>query len=140
MPRLKPFALHGLGLCGLLVLAAAIATYRGALWPFDIRATLLMTGAGLATVLSAWAPLWLLVGGVSALLDRPGHRAALWLITVWTAIVLHAAIGPLLGFAPLPVLGIGGLIALYLVPAGLAVLTGSALHPALPRRRRRLFA
>lgn len=135
MPRRQILALHGIAVITLIALAALIATLRGELWPFDIRATLLMTASGLGAVILGWWPAWLLAGGVSARLAKTWHRLALWPIAIWALILIHLVLGPARGFAPFPVLGISGLIALYTVPAGIAVLLGSASRLVFARRQ-----
>lgn len=110
-----------LWLLGLLALAVALATWRGALWPFDLRASLLMTASGLAGLARLWAPLWLLL----AALALPGRALLpLWLAGLLAAVALHWAFGPARGLLPVAELGLGNLLALYAVPAALAVRIG----------------
>ena len=47
-----------LWILGLLALAVVLATWRGALWPFDLRASVLMAASGLAGLARLWWPLW----------------------------------------------------------------------------------
>lgn len=133
MRKARVLALHGLGLIGLLAAAAALATWRGALWPFDIRATVLMTASGLAGVLGGWGPVWILPLAASAALPRGWQRLALWPLAVLGMAALHAGFGPARGFAPAALLQAGGLAALYAVPAALALVLGSALRHLVRR-------
>lgn len=134
----KMLALHGLALLGLIVLAAVLATWRGALWPFDIRATALMTLSGLAGVFQGWGPVWLGPLALAAALPKLWQRLALWPVALLALILLHAVFGAARGFAPLAqVPGAGaGAAALYAVPAGLMIVLGSALREALRQRLR----
>lgn len=131
----RHLAFHLFVLVLLLVIAGGIATLRGELWPFDIRATLLMTASGLAATLRTWGLVWLAALVASALLPRIGWRLLLWLVALATVVAFHATLGPARGLAPAASIGPIGLVALYAVPAALAVLVGSALGEALPRRR-----
>lgn len=111
-----------LWILGLLALAVALATWRGALWPFDLRASLLMTASGLAGLARLWWWLWLLL----AALALPGRALLpLWLAGLLAAVALHWAFGPARGLLPVGELGPGKLLALYAVPAALAVRLGT---------------
>ncbi|NGM45828.1 hypothetical protein G5B31_09785 [Rhodobacter sp. SGA-6-6] len=110
-----------LWILGLLALAVALATWRGALWPFDLRASLLMTASGLAGLARLWWWLWLLL----ASLALPGRALPpLWLAGLLAAVALHWTLGPARGLQPVAELGLGNLLALYAVPVALAVRIG----------------
>lgn len=135
MRKTRLLGLHGLALLGLIGAAAVLATLRGGLWPFDIRATVLMTLSGLAGVALGWGPVWPGVLGASAALPRLWQRVALWPVLVLAMVLLHSGLGPARGFAPLAQLpGAGaGAVMLYAVPVGLMVVLGSALREAFGR-------
>lgn len=124
-------ALHGLFLLALLALAGALATLRGALFPFDIRATALMTVSGLAGLAQVWAPVWPMLVALAAALPRIGQRLAAWPVALGAMVLAHLALGPGRGLAPLALLGVPAVAGLYLVPVGLALTLGSALREAL---------
>ncbi|TKD15650.1 hypothetical protein FBT96_16055 [Rhodobacter capsulatus] len=126
-------ALHGLLLLLLLILAAVLATFRGALFPFDLRATLLMTASGLARVIVAWMSVWPVMLVMALALPRFWQRLALWPVGLAACLLLHLTIGPERGFAPLAILGVPTALALYLVPVGLVLMLGSALRVGLRR-------
>ncbi|MEZ5685313.1 MAG: hypothetical protein R3D78_05175 [Paracoccaceae bacterium] len=130
MTKTKLLALHGLSFLALLAGAAVLATWRGALWPFDPRATALMTLSGLAGVLQGWGVIWLAPLAAASALATPLRRLALWPLGVLVLLGLHAAFGAARGFAPLAVLGLGGAVALYAVPTGLMLVLGSTLREA----------
>ena len=110
-----------LWILGLLALAVALATWRGALWPFDLRSSVLMTASGLAGLARLWWGLWLLL----AALALPGRvLLPLWLAGLLAAATLHWVLGPARGLLPVAELGLGNLLALYAVPAALAVRLG----------------
>lgn len=132
----RVFARHLAALLALLLLAGVLATLRGALWPFDLRASALMTLSGLAGVATGWGLYWGLPVLAGTAVPRVGLRLALWPVIVLGWLGLHALSGPAHGFAPLAVLGPGGALALYAVPVALALLLGSALR-ALARGLRR---
>lgn len=128
MTRQSLLARHALAVLGLVLAAAVLATLRGALWPFDLRATALMTLAGLAGVLHGWGLVWLGPLALSAAVPKLWQRAALWPVSVLAMGLLHWGFGPARGFAPLPVLGGAGVLALYAVPTALMLTLGSALR------------
>lgn len=128
-------ALHGLAFVGLLVAAVALATWRGALWPLDLRFSALLAAGGLAILLLGWGPLWLVPLLVSAALNRYWQRLAIWPFAVLAMVAWHAAFGPTLGFLPIGRLGMIGALDLYALPVALALLLGSAVREALRRTR-----
>jgi len=111
-----------LWILGLLALAVVLATWRGALWPFDLRASVLMAASGLAGLARLWWPLWALLA-VLAL----GRRALLplWLAGLAGAVALHWVLGPARGLLPVQDLGPVQVLALYAIPAALAVRLGA---------------
>ena len=110
-----------LWITGLLALAVALATLRGALWPFDPRASVLMAASGLAGLARLWWWLWLLL----AALALPGRALLpLWLAGMLAAVAAHWMFGPAQGLLPAAELGPGNLLGLYAVPAALAVRLG----------------
>ncbi len=113
-----------LWILGLLALAVALATWRGALWPFDLRVSVLMAASGLAGLAWLWWPLWVLLA-VLAL----GRRALLplWLAGLAAAVALHWALGPARGLLPAADLGPVQMLALYAIPAALAVRLGALI-------------
>lgn len=112
----------------LLGAAAALATWRGALWPFGLRATLLMTLSGLVGLAQGWGVIWLIPVAVAAALPDARWRLISWPLVVAGCLALHGAIGPARGFVPLSHLGLGQAITLYAIPAALALVAGSALR------------
>ena len=82
-----------LWILGLLALAVVLATWRGALWPFDLRASVLMAASGLAGLAGA--------------------------------VALHWVLGPARGLLPVQDLGPVQVLALYAIPAALAVRLGA---------------
>lgn len=126
--------LHGVMLVGWIAAAIALTTWRGGLYPFDLFFSALITGGGLALLVLAWGPVWLVPLGLSFALDRPWQRLAVWPLVVMAMIALHAVFGPARGFAPLASLGLVSAVFLYTPPVALALLIGSALREAFRRK------
>ncbi len=133
MNRIKTVLKHLAVLLGLLVIAAAQATWQGALWPFDPRYSVMVTGAGLALLAMGWGLVWLVPVLLAALARPLAWRIALWPLGVAGFVALHAAYGPARGFAALDALTWPGALALYAIPVALALVLGSMLG-ALVRR------
>lgn len=133
--RLRSLALHGAALVGLMAVGTGVATVHGALWPFDLRFSALITAGGIAVLAIAWWPAALVIGGVAALLHRLSLRLLLWPLAVLSMIALHAIIGPRQGFLPLSDLGPLGAMRLYAIPVALLILIGSLLRDTLLPRR-----
>src|SRR5690606_8938351 len=113
-----------LWILGLLALAVALATWRGALWPFDLRASVLMTASGLAGLARLWWWFWLLLAALA--LPRRA-LLPLWLAGLLAAVALHWALGPARGLLPVADLGPVQVLALYAIPAALAVRLGALI-------------
>ncbi len=124
---LKSLLLHLGARIVLLVAAVATATGQGGLWPFDLRYSVMVTGAGLAILGLGWGLWWLVPVALAAVTRSLVWRVALWPLVVLGFIALHAVIGPARGFAPLSVLTWLGAMSLYAVPVALALVIGSAL-------------
>ncbi len=133
MTKLKSLLVHLAVLLVLIALAVALATWRGGLWPFDPRWSVMVTGAGLVLLVLGWGLVWAVPVALAALIRPLTGRLALWPLGMLGFIALHAALGPARGFAPLDVLGWPGAVALYAIPVALALVLGSALG-ALFRR------
>lgn len=133
--RLRRLGLHLLALVLLLAVAVLAATVHSGLWPFDLRFSALITVGGIAVLTMAWWPAAMAIGFVAALMPRPLWRLLLWPFAVLAMLVLHAALGPRLGFMPLSGLGLRGTLQLYTIPVAIPVLLGSLLRDFLPRRR-----
>ena len=125
------FGLHLLALICLLVAAIALATVSGDLWPFDLRFSALITGAGLAMLAIAWWPAALAFAVISALLPRALWRLAFWPLAVSVMMAIHWGFGTALGFMPLGALGLAGALKLYTIPTAVPILFGSALREGL---------
>jgi hypothetical protein len=119
----------------LVAAAVALATWRGNLWPFDLRASLLMTVSGLVGLAQIWWWFWIALSGAGAVLRGP-TRLLLWLAGMVAVLVLHAAIGPSRGMLDLAELGVGQAILLYAVPVALALWTGALISMLLSRPQR----
>lgn len=118
----KPAFLRGLlWLLALLALAVVLATWRGGLWPFDLRISVMMAFSGLWGQTVALWPLWV---GLAALATR-GRLAALWLVGMGLALIAH---GLRPGLVPLADLGVLRALALYVVPVGLALRLGALIN------------
>jgi len=104
----------------LLALAVALATWRGALWPFDLRISVLMAFSGLWGQAVALWPLWV----VLAVLATRGRLLVLWLLGMGLALIAH---GLRPGLVPLADLGALRALALYAVPVGLALRLGALI-------------
>lgn len=124
------------GMALVLVAAGMFATFRGQLWPFDLRATVLVTLGGMASTFTGWGIVWALPF-LAGLIAGKG-RALLWAAGVAGMLALHAATGPAHGFAPISDIGLGPGLALYAAPMALVILS-AALCRALvfPRARPR---
>ncbi len=133
--RLRSLALHGAALIGLMAAGIGVATVHGALWPFDLRFSALITAGGIAVLAIAWWPAALAIGVVAALLPRLSLRLLLWPLVVLSMIALHAVLGPRQGFLPLSNLGPLGALRLYAIPVATAILIGSLLRDTLLPRR-----
>lgn len=118
-------------LAALIVVAIALATWRGALWPFDLRFSALIAAGGLAVQTIAWWPAMLAIAMLAALLTQLCWRLALWPLAILGMFGLHAAFGPDLGLATLATLGLGRALHLYAFPTALTILTGSLLREML---------
>ncbi|PTQ68318.1 hypothetical protein [Celeribacter persicus] len=116
-----------------LLFSAALATWRGALWPFDPKATALMTVSGLASVFSGWGPVWIIPLVLSVAVNRMVWRLALWIITVVAMIGMHGTLGPAQGFAPLTRLTVPSAVLLYAVPTAMCLLLGSLIRLTMSR-------
>lgn len=134
MSRMLILLLHG-GVLVLIGLAAVLlATWRGALWPFDLHFSATMAAGGLAQLVTAWGWVWLVPLVAAALLPSVGWRIALWPLALAGAILLHRMRGPAQGFMPLEALGLPAALALYALPVALALLLGSLLRETLRPR------
>ena len=136
MRALNTLFAHALVLLALLIAAGVLATWRGALWPFDIGFTALITAGGLALVYLGWGVTWLGPVIASAMLGRLWQRIALWPLATAAIVTLHGAVGPTHGFAPLGALTLPGAAILYAVPMALAILVGSAMRETFRRGAR----
>mgnify|MGYP000324284087 CR=1 FL=1 len=135
MSKSKRLSLHLFALFLCVVLAAMLATWRGALWPFDPRATFLMTASGLLGIFSGWGILWLIPMILSVALTQSLWRSLLWIATVAAMVLLHGLVGPAQGFAPLSSITIPGAVWLYLIPSALCVIAGGIIRLTLSRSR-----
>ncbi|WP_347268454.1 hypothetical protein [Paracoccus sp. (in: a-proteobacteria)] len=135
MQRVMMIVLHLGALVLVATAAVALATWRGRLWPLDLRFSALMAAGGMAQLLRAWGWLWLLPVAAAAALPRLRWRLALWPLMLAGAIGLHAVQGPARGFMPLPALGAAGAMALYALPLAIALLLGSLLREAIRPRK-----
>ncbi|WP_145108845.1 hypothetical protein [Cereibacter sediminicola] len=123
-----------LGFAALLVIAAGLAavTWRGALWPFDIRVSALMLATALGAAVRGAGPVMLLHLGAGFLGRRP-LAALLWSVPgTGLMLALHWAAGPARGFLALDRLGIGSAIVLWAPAVALAALAGALI--AIGRR------
>ena len=127
MGRVKTFLAHLVLLAMFLAAALALATWRGGLWPFDPRYSALVTAGGLAILTMGWGLIWLIPVALAAVTRPLVGRIALWPLAVLGFVVLHRALGPTRGFAPLEVLTWSGVVLLYAIPVALALTLGSAL-------------
>ncbi len=127
-------ALHGLSILGLLLVAIALATWRGALLPLDLGFSALITAGGFAILVLAWGPVWLIPLLASTALNRHWQRLLLWPVFLLAMVVLHGTSGPGRGFTALHQLTIPGALELYAVPIGLTLILGSALREAFRRQ------
>ncbi|ULB12417.1 hypothetical protein ORIO_21775 (plasmid) [Cereibacter azotoformans] len=121
--------LMALALAALLVIAAGLAavTWRGALWPFDIRVSALMLATALGAAARGAGPAMLLHLGAGFLLRRP-LAALLWTVPgTGIMLALHGAAGPARGFLALDRLGIGPAIVLWAPAVALTALAGALL-------------
>ncbi|WP_050526556.1 hypothetical protein [Pseudorhodobacter aquimaris] len=127
MAKSKSLLIH-LGILVLLCAAAiALATWRGGLWPFELRYSVLVAGAGLVLLVHGWGLVWLAPVVLAALVRPLSARIALWPLGVLGFVALHWAFGPGRGFAPLNALTFFGGVILYLAPVALALVVGSAV-------------
>ena len=127
MTQLKSLLFHLGALITLLATAVAQATWQGGLAPFDLRYSVIVTGAGLALLAMSWGIIWLIPVALAALTKPFIGRLALWPLGVLGFITLHWAFGLARGFAPLDTLTWLGGVLLYLIPVALALIIGSAL-------------
>ncbi|MCI2395956.1 hypothetical protein [Aliiroseovarius sediminis] len=127
MAKLKALLVHLGVLITLLAAAVAMATWQGALLPFDLRYSVMVTGAGLVLLVLGWGLLWLVPVVLSALMRPLSGRIALAPLGVLGFVLLHRAFGPARGFAPLDTLTWPDAALLYLFPVTLSLVIGSAL-------------
>lgn len=130
-PKLTILALHAAGFLLIMVISMLLTTWRGALWPFDLRFSLLLTLGGIAVLAAGWGWLWLLPVLAAAILPRLKERVLLWPIMTAAALVLHSALGPDRGFMTIAALEPLDALLLYALPMAMALLAGSALREAL---------
>lgn len=129
--RGRRLALHLLILTGLLAAAIALTMLSGRISPPDLQFTALITAGSIILLTIAWWPAALLLAVLAALMPRPGWRIVLWPLGVIGMTILHAILGPRLGFMPLAALGAMGVLRLYAIPTALPILLGSALREFL---------
>lgn len=126
--------IHGFALVGVIVAAIGLSSWRGELWPLDLRFSALVTAGGLVILLFGWGPVWLVPLLLSFALKRHWQRFALWPFAVLAMIALHATFGPQRGFMALGHLTMTGALSLYAVPVALSMLFGSVLREAFRRQ------
>lgn len=124
----------GIWLVALVIAAVILATWRGGLWPFDPRLSLLMAVSGLIGIIRIWALLWLIVA-LAAIFAKTWRLGLLWLAGVMAAMGLHAVRGPIMDLAPIEHLGLWSTLSLYLIPSALAVWLGWVIGALLRRQK-----
>lgn len=116
--------------------AGALATWRGALWPFDARATAIVTAGGMAVVFTGWGPVWAVPFLAAFMLQH--HRLALWVASVVAMLALHGVLGPSRGFAPLGDMGLLAGLVLYAAPMAVIILLGGLMRALVFPTRKEL--
>ncbi len=135
MPKAMILALHLVVFVLILAAGIALTTWRGALWPFSMYFSTLLTVGGFAVLAVGWGWLWLVPVAAAVAMPRIGHRILLWPLTLAAMIGLNGVLGPARDFMPLSALGVGGALLLYALPVAIALLIGSTLREALRRSK-----
>ncbi len=133
MAKLMSLLGHLVALLLLFAVAVALATWQGGLWPFDLRYSVMVSGAALVLLVLGWGLFWAVPVLLAALVRPLAGRIALWPLGVAGFVALHGAFGPARGFASLDKLTWPGTVTLYAVPVALALVLGSALGALLRR-------